>query len=359
MTDRLKIVIIGSSRYPIAQPFAGGLEAHICQLTRTLSSRGHDITLFAAPGSDPSVARRSLTTRTIELSEASRRDVSNAPDIRLDEHHAYLSLMLELGDRSADQFDLVHNHSLHYLPVALARLVAAPMVTTLHTPPVPFLESALRVEGAPRCTLAAVSQYTASQWSHVEPTITVVPNGVDLTRWLVGPGGDDWIWFGRLVAEKGPHLAVAAARAAGRRLRLAGPIVDRPYFEEFVAPHLDDDISYLGHLDHTRLAAEVGRSAAALVTPMWDEPYGLVVAEALACGTPVAAFARGGIPEILDDDCGRLAPGGDVAALAEAAEQASGLSRAACRRRAETFCSVDAMADRYEALYAGMIAAAR
>lgn len=110
-------------------------------------------------------------------------------------------------------------------------------------------------------------------------------------------------------------------------------------------------ITYEGHLHQPDLCKLVGSSAAAVVTPCWDEPYGLVVAEALACGTPVCGFARGALPEIITPACGRLVPPGDSAALAKAVEPTISLFRGEARRHAETFCSMDVMTRSYESFY--------
>ncbi|MEO9329769.1 glycosyltransferase [Gordonia aurantiaca] len=356
MGESLRIAIIASSRHPIAQPFAGGLEAHVWHLTRALTLAGHEVTLFAGAGSDLPVDSDRLRGELFEPSAAARADVSMPPDEVLHEHHSYLSLMLELS-ADPDHFDVIHNHSLHYLPVAMGPAVQTPMLTTLHTPPTPWLESALTLAPGTRCV--AVSRHTARSWSHVLGPIPVVHNGVQLDNWSVGPGGDDLVWFGRLVPEKGAHLAIEAARRTGRRLRVAGPISDVTYFHERVAPALGDRVRYEGHLHQRDLARLVGSCGAALVTPVWDEPYGLVVAESLACGTPVAAFARGGIPEIVGDAAGLLVQPDDVDALAEAAEEAFSLDRRRVRRRAEERCSDQAMIDRYTAIYAEMVAGRR
>jgi glycosyltransferase involved in cell wall biosynthesis len=179
----------------------------------------------------------------------------------------------------------------------------------------------------------------------------VISNGVDLSLWPAGTGGDDLVWFGRFVPEKGAHLAALAADRAGLGLRLAGPISDREYFDSKIRPLLSDRIRYVGHLGQSELATVVGSSAATLVTPLWDEPYGLVVAESLACGTPVAGFRRGGIPEIVGDDSGVLADSEDVDSLAAAARSAMALDRQIVRARAESHCAEGVMVDQYLSLY--------
>jgi glycosyltransferase involved in cell wall biosynthesis len=176
-----------------------------------------------------------------------------------------------------------------------------------------------------------------------------------------GPGGERAVWSGRLVPEKAPHLAIDAARSAGFAIDLVGPVQDHDYVAREVLPRLGPDVVHHGHLAGAELVRMIGSAAVAVVSPVWDEPYGLVAAEALACGTPVAAFARGALPEIVDDSCGALAAAGDVDALARAIGIAAGRDRTAARLRAETRCDVDRMVDSYEALYrelAGLEAAA-
>jgi glycosyltransferase involved in cell wall biosynthesis len=174
------------------------------------------------------------------------------------------------------------------------------MESTPHTPPTPWLESAIQVEDDCPVTFVAVSRHTAGAWSHLVPHAHVILNGVDVARWRLGPGGDSAVWFGRIAPEKGAHLAIDAARLAGCPLRLAGPIADRAYYETEIRPRLTHPgIEHVGHLTHAELEWVVGHASTALVTPCWDEPYGLVVAEALACGTPVCAFGRGALSELL------------------------------------------------------------
>jgi glycosyltransferase involved in cell wall biosynthesis len=180
----------------------------------------------------------------------------------------------------------------------------------------------------------------------------VIANGIDLDRWPVGDGAGGYaVWSGRLVPEKGAHLAVAAAASAGIPLFLAGPAPDPAYLHDVLEPRLGRGARWVGHLDHAALARLVGSAAVAVVTPCWDEPYGLVVAEALATGTPVAAFARGAVPELVTERCATLAESGDVAGLAAAIRRSAGLCRTDARARALKTCSATRMIDEYEALY--------
>jgi glycosyltransferase involved in cell wall biosynthesis len=146
-------------------------------------------------------------------------------------------------------------------------------------------------------------------------------------------------------------MAIAAARRAGLPLVLAGPVSDAAYFERAIAPSLSEHVRYAGHLNQDELSRLLGRSAVALITPMWDEPYGLVVAEAMSCGTPVVAFACGGIPEIVSPQSGRLVPPNDVDAMADEIAAARSLPRIGIHRHAVGCCSAEAMVTAYLDLY--------
>jgi glycosyltransferase involved in cell wall biosynthesis len=345
----VRICVIASSRFPIAQPFAGGLEAWTHGLVRELHRRGHDVTLFAAPGTDLGLPVATLPMHVFEPSPRALADVHSPPMTWMHEHHAYLGLMLSLGRAGAPTYDVIHNSSLHHLPVAMASALPAPMVTTLHTPPVPWLESAVALAGDPG-RFVAVSEMTAAAWSGVVRA-TVIRNGVDTTTFRPGPGGGPAVWTGRMVPEKAPHEAIDAARLAGIDLVLAGPMSDPVYVAKEVQPRLGDGCSYAGHLRRNELADLLGSASLAFVTPAWDEPYGLVAAEAMACGTPVAAYARGALAELVTTEVGELAPAGDVAGLAAAAQLALTCDRAVVRAHAEAHCSQTRMIDEYEQLY--------
>ena len=357
------MALVGTARYALREPFVGGIAAHVVGLAQGLARRGHDVTLFAPAGSAVGAGVRLVSfcaASGLDYSEAARGDVSMLAEPFMREHHAALALMLGLGRGAWGPFDVVHNHSLHHLPIAMAPSVDAAHLTTLHAPPTPWQESAFAcLPTAERPAAVTVSATNRALWRRSLPTCGVVRNGVDLGRWTFSPTADPGlaVWAGRIVPEKGPHLAIDAARAAGLRLRLVGPVHDRPYFDAEVAPRLGPDLDVVGHASHAELAGHYGAAAVALSTARWAEPYGLTLVEALACGTPVAAFRRGAAPELLTPGTGRLAAPDDAADLARAAREAAALDRRACRRWVERHASERAMIDRTLALYRRLVAA--
>lgn len=345
----MKIALIASVRHGIREPHAGGLERHTADLATALRRHGHEVAVYASGESDPAlgvVPICPLDSR-LDLSPAARQDVSMLSERFMAEHHAYLGLMLGLAHSDVD---VVHDNSLHHLPLAMAGTIPAPLIKVLHTPPTPWLEGALRYRH-PSTVLVSVSQANADRWR--VPVDRVIHNGIDLDRFTLGPGGPGRaIWVGRMVPEKAPDQALQAAHLAGIDLDLAGPIADEGYWRTQVEPLLDDRRRWLGHLTGDDLARHVGASAVTMVTPVWEEPYGLVVAESLACGTPVAGYASGALPELVGPDVGVLVAPGDVGALAEAIGHVAALDRATCRRRAEETASLDRMTAAYLDVYA-------
>jgi glycosyltransferase involved in cell wall biosynthesis len=353
----VRIAVVGDHAHPVTAPFAGGLEAMTWYLSRWLAQRGHEVTLFAPAGSNVPGVRLTPLDLTPGISDLARHDVSMPDSGFLDAHHAYLNVIKQLTAANP-AFDVIQLHSLHPLPVALAHAFDCPTVLTLHSPPTPWLESALRVAGAHAPCLVSVSQANRALWAETMDHIAAIPNGVDLGCWPPGRGQlGSAAWCGRIVPEKAPHLAVAAARMAGLPLRLAGPIENAEYFDSVLAPLLGDDIIYEGLLDHAALSRLIRESVVLLQTPQWDEPFCLAAAEAVASGTPVAAFDRGGLREVLGQHGGVLAEPGDPAALARAALRAAALPRARVRAQAERSLSLDHCGMAYEQLFTRLILA--
>jgi len=347
----MRVAVIGSALFGFRQPFAGGMEAHTWELVTGLRSLGHRVTVWAGPGSDARLGARPLWDGRLRLSDDARRDVSMTPETQLIEHMAYQRTMVRLI--RDPEIDVVHLNCVHALPVSMSGALDLPVTATLHSPPTPWLElayGAAREDGAAPRTVA-VSSTLADQWGRatgLRPA--VILNGVDVDRWRPGPGdGGFAVWTGRIVPEKAPHLAIDAARLAGVPLVLAGPAHDRAYFDEFVAPRLGSGITYVGHLRQKALARLVGRASVALVTPAWEEPFGLVVAEAMACGTPVAGVMRGALPELVTPQAGALADA-DPQSLAEAVHRAVRCDRSAVRRYAVQRFDKRIMVQAYETL---------
>ncbi len=341
----LRIGVLTHIKHPIRQPFAGGLEAFTWDVTVGLRELGHGVTLFACGASAPELD--AVEVWSGEHYRDGRRQCLSSEYI--EEHHAYLKVMQGIDDYG---FDVIFNNSLHYVPVTMASLIRTPMLTVLHTPPFFELINACAA-GRRRGRFCTVSAANARNWQAVVPACDVVPNGIDLQAWAPrGEVGHHGFWSGRLVADKGAHLAIDAARQAGVPLRLAGQAVDPAYFKAQIAPRLGPGVEYLGHLTRDALARELAAAAVALVTPCWEEPFGLVIAEALACGTPVAAFNRGAVADLLTTETGALAQADDVADLARAIGVALGKSRSACREQAELRWSQARMLGQYEQLLA-------
>lgn len=318
--QRMRVLVVAPSRYPLRQPHAGGLEATVWDRVRWLRDRGHEVMLCAAEGSDflddsPGFALPAPAWSRVE--DASDTFYPEGYALATDAAHEVLLDRLRSGRHD---FDVIDNHSLHPAPIRWSRDADIPVVTTLHTPPLePMLEAAEYARGSAH-RFVAVSQATARAWSVEGVDAFVFPNGIDTDRWTRGPGGSRWVWSGRIVPEKAPHLAIEAARTAGAEIVVAGRIGDVDYFQQEVAPRLGGPARYVGALHQGDLCRLVGSSAVALVTPMWEEPFGLVIAEALATGTPVAAFDIGGVAEVLAGMPGTAAvTAGDVTALAHAA----------------------------------------
>ena len=346
----MRIAILAHVRQPIAEPFMGGMEAHSWHLAAGLEARGHEVTLFATGDSDPRFRLSPVLDehyeRTFPWAEH-----KGMPALIAHVDRGYAAACERLVPQA---FDVVHNNSLHRFPLAHARATRMPAVTSLHVPPFPAIEYFVRASPAPWHRITVTSRRQLDIWFKDTPPAeaTIVRNGIDLHRWPFAVSGDGTaIWCGRIAANKGPHLAADAARIAGVPLTLYGVIEERGYYDAEVAPRLSDRIRYGGHLTGADLSAAMGRAGVLLFTPCWDEPFGLVAIEAMACGLPVAAFDSGAAREIIGETAGRFAPPGDAVALASAMREALRIDRRRARRHAELEYTAARMIAAYETLY--------
>ena len=346
----MKIAIVGLLHHPIAEPFAGGMESHTWWLAKRLIDRGHEVTLFASGDSDPDIG----LSPCIDQAFATHPKAQTILGRQACNMSAYASVIRKICQ---EDFDIVHNNALHPFLLLSAADLPMPMLTVLHTPPYPELSAAVTYASSRnrsgKLGITAVSQSLKREWESLAAA-DVVYNGIDVSSWpfIAKAPRKQALWYGRIVPEKAPHLAIQAAIKAGYSIQFAGPIANNEYFEEQVKPLLQNArVQYLGHLSHDRIKQLFERTSVFVNTPMWEEPYGFVYAEALATGTPIATFDSGAAGEILDERSGVTVKEKTVDALAGAIAQAAKLSRYDCRQRAESFCDVDIMIAGYERLY--------
>lgn len=347
----MRIAVIAHLRHPIAAPFMGGMEAHCHQLVTALGARGHAVTLFASRDSDRALPLFPIADKHYDAV------LPWAQWHGTDTLTAFQDDAFATGWRAITQggFDVVHNNAMHSALHSWAHADRQAMVTSLHVPAFDGLARALVDHSAPwLCQTATSHAHAASWWDEPPATASIVHNGIDTDRWrFTHRGNGRAVWAGRITPNKGTAVALRAAAQAGIALDVIGPIDCMDYFGTEVAPLLAPDRRYHGHLAGDALVEAIGAASVLLATPMWDEPFGLIAAEAMACGVPVAALDRGALAEVVGG-CGVLAI--DAASLAAAIVPAIAIPRANCRARVLQHFSVDAMIQGYERAYAAAIA---
>ena len=332
----MKVALLGPVAWRTPPRHYGPWELITSLLTEGLVARGVEVTLFATADSVTAAALDGPCPHGYAEDEALDGRVYEALHVS----HAFA--------RSAE-FDLVHNH-LDWLPLAFSRHCRAPLLTTIHG------FSDRRILPAYQ---AADSGYVSISDADRVPELdyaATIHHGIDLGTVAFSPSsGDDLLILGRIHPDKGTAEAIEIARLAGRRLTIAGPVQDQCYFSERVQPHVDGDrVRYLGSVGPEQRSEILGAAAALLHPIAFAEPFGLSVVEAMAAGTPVIAFSRGSMPEVVDHNVtGFLVA--DVAAAAAAVEPAAALDRKEIRRVAEQRFSADRMVDDYLALYVSFI----
>jgi glycosyltransferase involved in cell wall biosynthesis len=338
----------------VPPPNYGGTERVVSTLTEELVRRGHEVTLFASGDSRTAARLVPIVEEALWRNRAGYRDF--AP---------FWGIALGKLLRMIDQFDIVHSH-LDVFGLPVVRMAPCPVVTTLHGRlDLPELGPLYReFSDAPLVSISD-AQRQPIPWANWAAT---VHHGIDLDEFTFNPAPGRYLAFlGRISPEKGPDAAIRIARAAGLPLKIAArmplPYTDDPnvradweYFEQRVRPLLDGaEVEMVGEVGGAEKDAFL-RHAAALLFPIdWPEPFGLVMPEALACGTPVLALRRGSVPEVLQDGVTGFIRDGEDALIA-AARRIGELDRARCRAEAERRFSPAAMAEKYERLYADLVA---
>jgi glycosyltransferase involved in cell wall biosynthesis len=340
----LKVAMLAPPWIPIPPPGYGGIEAVVALLCEELVARGHDVTLFAAPGS-----RSSARVRT--LLDAAHPDTIGSALYESDHVARALDAIDEAAERGVP-FDVVHDHS-GFTALAMATRASAPVVHTLHGTLAEDMARFYTRHGH-KALLVAISR---SQVEHPPPGVrvaAVVPNPIAVDRWPLQTVKDDYLlWIGRMDPVKGAHRAIQAARRAGRPLVIAGPVQtgQADYFREQIEPHIDGRrVRYIGEVGGIRKQQLFARAAALLMPIRWNEPFGMVMIEALACGTPVIAFPEGAAREIVIDGRNGLLVA-DETDMSHAIAHVAAIDPVLCRESVRTRYDIAIVADGYEAVY--------
>ncbi|MEV4179142.1 glycosyltransferase family 4 protein [Nonomuraea sp. NPDC049709] len=336
MSRQTRVALLGPVAWRTPPHHYGPWEQVTSLLAEGLTAAGIDVTLFATLDSVTSASLDGVCPR------------GYADDPSLDGRVWEAMHVAHALGRSGD-FDLVHNH-LDWLPLAFADHCRAPLLTTVHG----FSGMGILPAYA-RARSAYVSISDADRAPELEYLATV-HHGIDLDAFPFDPvGGRRLIAFGRIHPDKGTHTAIEIARRAGMPLTICGIVQDERYFEKEVAPKVDgEQVRFLGSVG-PGLRGEILGSGAALLHPIaFDEPFGLSVVESMACGTPVIAYRRGSMAEVVDHGVtGFLVDGLDEAVTALAG--ISTVDRAGCRARAEHRFSADRMVADYLRIYREML----
>ena len=337
----MRIGIVAPPWLPVPPDRYGGTELMLDRLARGLEEAGHSVALFTTGDSTCPVERRWVFERADSL----RMGVS-VPEIR-HVFHAY--------DAVAG-CDVVHDHTV-IGPIYARRFPDLPVITTNHGPFDTELNDVYR-SVADRVPVIAISRSQAGAAHRDVWLAGVIHHGIDVERFPEGTGGGGYLLFlGRMAPEKGARRAAQIARAAGRRLLIAAKMrepLERRYFEEEVRPLLGDGVEYVGEVGWQR-KVELLAGAEALLNPIrWPEPFGLVMIEALACGTPVLAFKEGAAPEIVEHGVtGFLC--GDERDMVQSLELVREIDRGACRAAVEGHFSLRRMVDDHVDIYRRLV----
>jgi glycosyltransferase involved in cell wall biosynthesis len=351
---KLRIAQVAPLWFPIPPKGYGGIERVIAMLCDELARKGHEVTLFAPPGSRTKA--KLVTVYDAPLIEAGIEWSNPLWNLR------NIQRAVEMADAGA--FDIVHLH-LDLWGLLYHGVTKTPMLHTMHNPLYRTNADAKRLdrlrlftEEAYRTNIAFISE-AARRTAMVDfPKSRVVYNGIDLGHFRYNrEGGDHYIWIARMNKHKGVENAIAAVERIGGELRLAGRIdpTQQEYFDTVIKPHLNDKIRYIGELKDHQLPDFYGTAKALLYPIEWEEPFGLVVAEAMACGTPVIAYRRGSMEELIKDGVSGYVVNSDLDLLVEAMKRIDGLERADVRQHVELNFSKERTADEYEKAYYEML----
>jgi UDP-glucose:tetrahydrobiopterin glucosyltransferase len=358
----VKLAIVAPLVSSIREPQRGGSQAFVSELARGLVQRGHDVDLYAASGSavegievvDTGVDHRALAATLYRPSDGAAAPSSAA-------ERAFARVYDLVGEAG---YDVVHNHAFDAPAVDLASTLRAPVVHTIHLPPDTPVAGAMRqaVLRSPPPVVACVSVSHANAWRRIVPVDAILSPFIPTRQIPFSPtAGSGAVFAGRFSPEKGAADAIAIARLAGVEIDLFGDRYDAQYARDNLDPRrADPGVAVHAAVPQPALWETIARAAVVLCPAKWDEPFGMLAAEAQACGTPVVAFRRGALPDVIvDGTTGVLVEPDDHQAAAEAVRRAPSLSRRACRVHAESQLDIGRSLDAHERLYERVVSAAQ
>lgn len=373
--DQLRIALLAPLVTTIAEPYVGGAQAMLAQLAQGLHKRGHSVTLFARQGSYvPSISIEEIAVPQSVVPASFSGPVQARPTDTgfFAQANLFLDIFLQLRARQ-HEFDLLHAHAFDWPAFSSGALLAdIPVLHTLHLPAVsPEIREALHILHSHRHPprLITVSHACARTYDSFYKQSTplfddIIYNGLDLNNIPFSAQVSSHaplLFAGRITPEKGVEAAIDIAERAGKQLHIVGGIYDTSYYETRIAPRIQRSngrITYLGQLSQASLWRVMGKSSGLLFPIEWDEPFGLVPVEAMATGTPVLAYRRGAVQEIIrHGETGFLVEPGEVAQAATLVDALPHLSRTRCRVHVEQQFSLERMLDAYEQVYRHVVGA--
>ncbi len=343
----MKIALLAPPYLPVPPVGYGGTERIVHYLAENLVKRGYDVTLFASGDSKT----------TAKLFSTFPKSLGNSGEIKNKPLYPLLSY-IDCFSRASD-FDIIHNHAQYYA-MFLADLIKTPVVHTIHGSfakgEVPE-DKRMALERFRDHFFVSISFNQRESLPDINWVDTVY-NGIDISKYpFSSRKGDYLLWIGRITAKKGPVEAIKVAKSLGMKLKIAAVIdpIDQDFFKKEVLPLIDGKlIEFVGELSEEEKGHIYSRACCTLYPIHWHEPFGLVMVESMACGTPVVAFEMGSVPEIVvDGKTGFIVE--DTSQMIEAVKKIDKIDRAVCRKRVEEKFTIDKMVEGYEAVYREVI----
>ncbi len=345
----MKIAFFLSSRNIVPPPKTGGIEQPTYFLTRELAKRGHQITLFSAPGSKiPKVAIKEISPFHI-LTKLKHGNLEE----RVTNFYDLTALADFFTSGQQEKFDLIQfNDYLFYKILPFAKLSKIPIVIQINYPHgeiYPYLKEAVsKIKNVYYLPMSNFIKNAMPELNYLEPLYPAI----DIRKFPLSNKKREYLLFiGRICPDKGAHLAIEVAQKVKQKLILAGPVkdADQLYFNAKIKPHLDNkDILYVGEVNFNTKIKLYQRAKATLFPTLWDEPFGIVLIESMACGTPVIAFDRAAAREIIKNGVSGFIVPDRAEKMAAAVKKTTALNPQKIRAWAEKKFSIEKQTDIYE-----------